>query len=129
MRTGRSLSGQRISAINEISRKRNQQREEYHRLIASADSAFSNERLEEARSHYQEAVAMFADSAYPKKQLAAIDSRIASQQNAASNTTRLSLKRMTLLIMKTTSRRWPPTAKRSGGTGRSLSRATHLSHQ
>ncbi|MDZ7774630.1 MAG: hypothetical protein U5L09_02950 [Bacteroidales bacterium] len=93
--------GQRISAINEISRKRNQQQEEYHRLdMHRQSSALSNDMLEEARSHYQEAVALFADSAYPKKQLAAIDNRIASQQNAASNTTRLSLKRMTFLIIK-----------------------------
>jgi tetratricopeptide (TPR) repeat protein len=76
----KAYPGQRISAINEITRKRNQQQEKYHRLIASADSAFSNEMLEEARSRYQEAVALFADSTYPKKQLAAIDSRIASQQ-------------------------------------------------
>ncbi|MDZ7774632.1 MAG: hypothetical protein U5L09_02960 [Bacteroidales bacterium] len=90
------IPGQRISAINEISRKRNQQQEKYHRLIASADSAFSNERLEEARSHYQKAVAMFADSAYPKKQLAAIDSRIAQPaKTPPANSIRLSLKRMT----------------------------------
>mgnify|MGYP006277163505 FL=1 len=58
----------------------NEKEAKYNQLISSAESAFEQDNLPQARSQYEEASEVYADSAYPREQIARIDRILASKQ-------------------------------------------------
>lgn len=75
----------RLAAQQEADRlaKEKAAREQYEKFIAQGDQAFGEKQYPAARTHYSDALNVYATEKYPKDQIAKIDGLIAQQEEEA----------------------------------------------
>lgn len=75
----------RLAAQQEADRqaKEKADREQYKKAIAQGDQAFGEKQYPEARTHYTDALNVYASEKYPKDQITKIDALIAQQEEEA----------------------------------------------
>ncbi|HET6557937.1 MAG TPA: hypothetical protein VFG54_11525 [Prolixibacteraceae bacterium] len=75
----------KIAAQEEANRlaKEKADREQYEKAITQGDKAFGEKQYPEARTHYSDALSVYATENYPKDQITKIDALIAQQEEEA----------------------------------------------